>query len=86
MADDLSLRLRAGLEQAELRQERRALRLKPEGLAWRWLEEDSLELRFALPPGCYATALVHELGEVVDASQLARSAGPAPCEDAAGAD
>ena len=86
VADDLSLRLRAGLEQAELRQERRALRLKPEGLAWRWLEEDSLELRFALPPGCYATALVHELGEVVDASQLARSAGPAPCEDAAGAD
>ena len=69
------LRLRAGLEQAELRQERRALRLKPEGLAWRWLEENCLELRFALPPGCYATALVHELGEVVDASTAARSAG-----------
>ena len=77
VADDLSLRLRAGLEQAELRQERRALRLKPEGLAWRWVEEDCLELRFALPPGCYATALVHELGEVVDASTAARSAGAA---------
>ena len=69
VSDEVSGRLRAGLEAAELRQERRALRLKPEGLAWQWLSEDVLQLRFALPPGCYATALVHELGDGVDASR-----------------
>ena len=67
LADDVALRLRAGLEQADLRQERRATRLRPEGLAWQWLDADVLELRFALPPGCYATALVHELGEASEA-------------------
>lgn len=86
VSDDIALRLRAGLEKAELRQERRALRLKPDGLGWQWLDEDVLQLRFALPPGCYATALVHELGEVSDASQLARSAGPVPAEGTAAAD
>lgn len=89
LADEVALRLRAGLEKAELRQERRALRLKPEGLAWQWLEDDVLQLRFALPPGCYATALVHELGEVVDASQLGRApatveGGPAAPADQQG--
>lgn len=72
LADDVALRLRAGLEKAALRQERRALRLKPDGLSWQWLDADTLQLRFALPPGCYATALVHELGEVVDAGQAGR--------------
>ena len=72
LADDVALRLRAGLEKAELRQERRALRLKPDGLSWHWLDNDTLQLHFALPPGCYATALVHELGEVVDAGQAGR--------------
>ena len=76
VADEVALRLRAGLEKAELRQERRALRLKPDGLSWQWLEDDVLQLRFALPPGCYATALVHELGQVVDAGQAARTAAP----------
>ncbi len=39
---------------------RRALRVLPEGLDWEW-EQDALILRFALPPGSYATALVREL-------------------------
>lgn len=67
--DAAAQKLRAGLEGAQLRQERRATRLRPDGLGWQWLGEDVLQLRFALPPGCYATALVHELGEVDDASR-----------------
>ena len=77
VSDEVALRLRAGLEKAELRQERRALRLKPDGLSWQWLEDDVLQLRFALPPGCYATALVHELGEALDAGQRVRAADSA---------
>lgn len=61
--DETALRIRIGLEAAELKQERRALRLKAAGLQWQWLDETSLQLAFALPPGSYATALLHELGE-----------------------
>lgn len=71
--DVVAHKLRAGLEAAGLRQERRALRLKPDALGWSWPAEDVLELRFALPPGCYATAVVHELGSVVDLSRQATS-------------
>lgn len=65
---DTASRLRTGLERAGLRQERRALRLRPSELAWTWREDDALELRFALPPGCYATTVLRELGEVGDAA------------------
>lgn len=68
MADEQSLALRAGLEAAGLKQERRALRLRPALMQHRWLQDDVLELGFALPPGCYATAVLHELGPVQDAS------------------
>jgi tRNA pseudouridine13 synthase len=64
-ADDAQA-LRAGLEKEGLRQERRALRLRPEGLSWRWLQPGCLQLDFALPPGSYATAVLHELGDVAD--------------------
>ena len=60
--------LRAGLERAGLRQERRALRLRPAELEWRWLADNALELRFALPPGSYATTVLRELGDVADAA------------------
>jgi tRNA pseudouridine13 synthase len=66
---DDALALRKGLEDAGLKQERRALRLVAEGLAWTWPEEAALSLAFSLPPGCYATALLQELGEVSDASR-----------------
>ncbi len=52
-----------GLEKADLRQERRALRLVPKDLAWRLLDASTLELRFELPLGAYATAVLAELGE-----------------------
>ena len=57
-ADDAQA-LKAGLEQEGLRQERRALRLRPEGLAWEWPASSVLRLSFALPPGSYSTAVLH---------------------------
>ena len=65
---DTASRLRGGLERAGLKQERRALRLRPDELAWQWRDDAALELRFALPPGCYATTVLRELGEIADAA------------------
>ncbi len=56
-----------GLQQAGLEQERRALRLLPKGLSWEWLGENVLQLRFALPAGSYATAVLRELFVLRDA-------------------
>lgn len=53
--------LARGLEVNGLRQERRPLRLVPQHLAWEWLDASSIELRFGLPAGCYATTLLAEL-------------------------
>jgi tRNA pseudouridine13 synthase len=50
----------AGLADAGLRQERRPLRLVVSGLDAR-LSRDLLELRFELPAGAYATAVLREL-------------------------
>jgi tRNA pseudouridine13 synthase len=66
LADPESLALRAGLEAAGLKQERRATRLQPRELAWEWpahpaQEPATLELRFELPPGAYATTVLAEL-------------------------
>lgn len=69
LSGDDALALRKGLEDAGLKQERRALRLVAEGLAWTWPEEAALSLAFSLPPGCYATALLQELGEISDATR-----------------
>ena len=62
IADPVAMRLRAGLEQAGMKQERRALRLRPADMAWRWPDPSSLELAFSLPPGTYATVVLAELG------------------------
>ncbi len=62
LADEESIALRAGLEDAGLKQERRALRLRPALMQHQWRDTATLELSFALPPGCYATAVLHELG------------------------
>jgi len=42
-------------------QDRRALRLLPHDLKWRWLDARTLELVFDLPAGSYATVVVREL-------------------------
>src|SRR5690606_41685744 len=65
LRDAESLALRAGMEAASLAQERRATRLRPRDLEWDWPEQGVLELRFALPPGAYATTVVAELGDVL---------------------
>ena len=52
-----------GLEKAELRQERRALRLLAKNLSWRFPAEGELQLSFELPPGAYAASIPAELGE-----------------------
>lgn len=66
LAGDTAMRLRAGLERARLKQERRALRLRPAELAWGWRDSGALELRFTLPPGSYATTVLRELGDMRD--------------------
>ncbi|MEO6264377.1 MAG: tRNA pseudouridine(13) synthase TruD [Luteimonas sp.] len=66
LAHEQALALRAGLEAAGLKQERRATRLRPQALGWEWGDARSLRLHFALPPGTYATTMLGELGDVVD--------------------
>jgi tRNA pseudouridine13 synthase len=56
--------LREGLEKADLRQERRSLRVRVNDLSWQWLADDALQLSFRLAPGSYATEVLAELGEV----------------------
>ena len=77
LSDAQALALRAGLEQAGLKQERRSLRLKPLLMQHQWLAEDVLEVSFALPSGCYATAVLHELGAVTDVSRNEIAGSPA---------
>jgi tRNA pseudouridine13 synthase len=51
-----------GLEQAGLKQERRALRLPVADLQWNLaVAEQTLDLRFTLPAGAYATTVLREL-------------------------
>lgn len=64
LVGDDAAALRMGLEHAGLNQERRALRLRPADLSWRWLDDAALELTFALPPGAYATVVLSELGDI----------------------
>lgn len=71
--------LRAGLEAAGLKQERRALRVRVAGLEWHWPAPGELALAFGLPPGAYATGLLAELGEARDASRGGTCA-PEPAE------
>lgn len=53
--------LAEGLVVAKMDQERRALRMIPKNLAWRWLDDGALELSFELSAGAYATTVVREL-------------------------
>lgn len=50
-----------GLVKHGLNAERRALRVIPKQLSFRFLDDDSLELCFELPSGCFATAVMAEL-------------------------
>jgi len=39
-------------------------------LSWDWPEENQLELRFSLPPGSYATAVLRELGSFTEPERM----------------
>jgi len=56
-----------GLEHVGLQQERRDLVLHPQHFTWTQ-EGDILTLRFALPPGAFATAVLRELATLVNCS------------------
>jgi len=62
LSDAEAVALRSGLEQAGLRQERRATRLRPQRMHWSWPQDDALHIGFELPPGAYATAVLAEIG------------------------
>jgi tRNA pseudouridine13 synthase len=51
-----------------MKPERRPLAVKPDNLAWQWLDEDSLELAFILSPGQYATTILSDIFELEDMS------------------
>lgn len=59
----------AGLEQAGLTAERRALRLLPRDLTGEDLGDGNWRLSFSLPRGCFATSLVRELAELAPLDQ-----------------
>lgn len=59
----------AGLARADLRQERRSLRLALQGLIESFVEPDVLELAFELPAGAYATAVWRELADWTGAAE-----------------
>ncbi len=50
-----------GLERAGLKQERRALRVIPEGLSMKSAGEGELVIEFTLPKGAFATSVIREL-------------------------
>jgi len=66
--------LAEGLSRFGLRQERRALRVLPRDLRWRWADEgtgDTLALSFALPAGAYATAVLAAFAQFDNAAAVA---------------
>ena len=50
--------IQRGLEAIGMKQERRALRMRPQDLMWDFEADDVLRLEFGLPSGGYATSLV----------------------------
>ncbi len=69
-----------GLEHAGLEQERRSLVASPLDLQWDWPEADQLRLRFALPPGTYATSVLHEVLDATEPERHAEGEAEAPTE------
>jgi tRNA pseudouridine13 synthase len=53
--------LARGLEREDLSQQRRALRLRADGLQWEWEATDRVRLDFRLPSGTFATAVLREV-------------------------
>ena len=58
--------LAKGLQDARLKQERRALRLRVENLRWQIEQDDVLCVEFELPAGTFATMVLREFVEVIN--------------------
>ena len=58
---DREAELVSGLRKFRMEQQRRPLRLKVSGLEWSFPDPGCLQLRFSLPSGGYATAVLREL-------------------------
>lgn len=67
--------LSAWLAKAGMAHERRILRLPIADLTWHYPEPEILQLQFVLPAGCFATAVVRELVDLLPAGQT-----ETPCE------
>jgi tRNA pseudouridine13 synthase len=52
-----------GLASAGLKMERRAMRALAQNLQWQWLDTNTLQLKFDLDNGCFATSLLQELAD-----------------------
>ena len=50
-----------GLEKLKVMASRRPLRFRAENLRWFWSDNNSLNVTFSLPKGCYATSLLREV-------------------------
>lgn len=62
--------LASWLDLAGLSHERRILRLPVRDLTWHYPEPDILQLNFVLPTGCFATAVVRELVDLVGQTDI----------------
>lgn len=65
----------AWLGAADMKHERRILRLPITSLTWHYPEPDVLQLAFVLPAGCFATVVVRELVDLLPVEQTDN-----PCE------
>jgi tRNA pseudouridine13 synthase len=84
IAADLALApLARGLEAAGVEAARRALRVRVTGLSHRWLDARTLELRFELPAGAYATVVAAELVDTEVRPDGAAGTGPGEEPDVA---
>ncbi|MDH5517182.1 MAG: tRNA pseudouridine(13) synthase TruD [Gammaproteobacteria bacterium] len=59
----------SALEQAGLKQERRAMRLMPAQMQWQFGSDNTLSVSFELIKGSYATAVLRELCQIKDMSK-----------------
>lgn len=57
----LLTQLAIGLEQRDIKAQRRALRLPIEEMTWKWSNDQTLVLRFSLPTGSFATSVLASL-------------------------
>lgn len=65
----------AWLAKAGMAHERRILRLPIADLTWHYPEQETLQLQFVLPAGCFATVVVRELVDLLPAGHT-----DSPCE------